>query len=432
MNGSSVPSLHFSSSDNIDWTSSQSELTRFRENTRPKELLDLPYYVAPTKNAKIIFITSPELVEKILVSDDFKYPKAAIQQRLGRQIFGPSINATLGEQNKRQKECLKYFFNGKQSVNVKNVARVATLDAIKRWQQQGEIDLYREFGELALQITWATIFGNNQYISREPIVVDTIDRLHSLNKSDYKGSAQVLSLLIEHFIAEKRWRILDQDNPFNGVVEEGQSDKMHSLSVRETRANALLMAASAHITTGVTLSWCFRLLAQYPQYQDEIYQSILVNESGTYTKALVRSCLNETMRLFPPVPEVLRDAKVELEFSGLNIPKGSLITLPFYFMHRHNKLWEKPNEFHPERFRRSSSNSCPKKQGFYPFSAGHYGCSGMTVAWSEMFTILVTCIKHLQFDMTYVSEPEMSIDLGTLLYPKSPFRCGIRERNSNR
>ncbi|MDG6099380.1 cytochrome P450 [Alteromonas sp. ZYF713] len=431
MIGSVVPSLNFSSSDDIDWTSSPSELTRFRENTRPKELLDLPYYVAPTESAKIVFITSPELVEKILVSDDAKYPKAAIQQRLGRQIFGPSINATLGEQNKRQKECLKYFFTGKQAEKVKTVARVATIDAIKRWQQQGEIDLYREFGELALQITWATLFGNNQYISRETIVVETIDRLHSLNKSDYKGSAQVLSSLIDHFIVEERWRILERDNPFRGVVEKGQTDIMHFLNARETRANALLMAASAHITTGVTLSWCFRLLAQYPQYQNEIYQSILANESGACTKELVRSCLNETMRLFPPVPEVLRDAKVGLELPDLKMPKGSLVMLPFYFMHRHNTLWENPNEFHPERFRRNALKSGPRKQGFYPFSAGNYGCSGMTVAWSEMYTILVTCIKYLQFDICEVSQPEMSIDLGTLLYPKSPLKCDVRARSRN-
>lgn len=59
--------------------------------------------------------------------------------------------------------------------------------------------------------------------------------------------------------------------------------------------------------------------------------------------------INESMRLYPIANRLERVSKTSVEIEGVTIPKGTVITVPVYALHRDPDLWPNPEEFKPER-----------------------------------------------------------------------------------
>ncbi len=416
-----IPSLDFLSMEDIDWSLPSSELIRFRENTRPVELLEQPLFLTQSAYKKLVLIADPAAAHEILVKRTAAFPKSPVQQKLGKQAFGPGLSGTLGQRNERQRTVLKALVSAKQAEHVKEVSRVATSDAISRWIEMGTIDLYREMSELALQITWATLFGDNQYRGRDIVVADTIDALHKEDKSDFVRSAKVVSQLTQYFLDSGRWKILPLDNPLRAIASERGWESAPGLSAEEVKANALVFAASGHVTTGITLAWCGWLLGLHPDLQESI-RSQSENDDGE--RRAVRNLIYESLRLFPPGTEVMRHSRESITVAGTEIAAGSMLFVSLYFLHRHKLLWDKPHCFNPHRFSPEQMKNIPKG-AFMPFSGGDYGCSGMSVAWAEMMAVLTQCLADITLEVDPVDALNMKLEAGTCLYPGSALKCRI-------
>lgn len=116
-------------------------------------------------------------------------------------------------------------------------------------------------------------------------------------------------------------------------------------------------------------------------------------------------CLDESMRLSPPVPttlprEVLPGGAM---ISGRFFPEGTDIGTPAFTLNTNERYFPKPLEYIPERWDPEISGAeavAKAASAFAPFSLGPRACVGRSLAYMEMLTTLARVV--FLFDMKYI------------------------------
>jgi cytochrome P450 len=135
-------------------------------------------------------------------------------------------------------------------------------------------------------------------------------------------------------------------------------------------------------------------LAQHPEVEATLraeVQRVLGERAPTfadlgelrYTDLVVK----ETMRLFPPAPEIGRLATEEVVLGDLTIPAGSIVVIPIHVVHRDPRWFDEPDAFRPERF---ADTSAWPKFAYLPFGGGPRVCIGNAFAQMEATLLLAT------------------------------------------
>lgn len=85
----------------------------------------------------------------------------------------------------------------------------------------------------------------------------------------------------------------------------------------------------------------------------------------------------ETLRLYAPVPQLIRQADKDYQISGteLVIPAGSLTIIPIYAIHHDADIYPEPNEFNPDRMSEEEKFN-RHSMAFIPFGTGPRNCIG--------------------------------------------------------
>ena len=63
-----------------------------------------------------------------------------------------------------------------------------------------------------------------------------------------------------------------------------------------------------------------------------------------------RAVINETLRLYPPAFTMVREAIGPDRAGAIEIPRGSILMIAPWVLHRHRRLWRDPDAFDPSRF----------------------------------------------------------------------------------
>ena len=110
----------------------------------------------------------------------------------------------------------------------------------------------------------------------------------------------------------------------------------------------------------------------------------------------LRLVLLEALRLYPPVPSMIREAVADDMVLGVPIPAKTQVWISPWVVHRHRKYWDQPTAFLPERF---AGVTAPwtSMGAFIPFSGGPRICIGAAFAMAEAQIVLATLISRFEF-----------------------------------
>jgi cytochrome P450 len=164
--------------------------------------------------------------------------------------------------------------------------------------------------------------------------------------------------------------------------------------------NAATFYLAGHETTANTTAWTLYLLSEQPELQEQAAaEAAAALASGIDADLpdrlpLLRSILEESLRLYPPVPRFDREAVASDQLGGIEIEAGDLVSIWPWIVHRHKQLWEKPDEFLPSRFIDGSKRH---RFQYLPFGGGPRTCVGGRLAMAEALTILAIWLARWRF-----------------------------------
>ncbi|MEO1103158.1 MAG: cytochrome P450, partial [Pseudomonadota bacterium] len=193
------------------------------------------------------------------------------------------------------------------------------------------------------------------------------------------------------------------------------------LSREAIRNEAIVIFMAGHETTANTLAWAIYLVSQCARVRAKLHAELERVLSGRvpdladlpnmpYTRAVVE----ETLRLYPPVPLLGRTAVAPGTVNGLEVRKGASLIVAPWLIHRNAEVWSLPDHFVPERFDKTH-NPLTDKHAFIPFASGPRVCPGLTLAMTEAMICLATLLQT--FDMRVEEGHEVAVECRLTLRP---------------
>lgn len=198
------------------------------------------------------------------------------------------------------------------------------------------------------------------------------------------------------------------------------------------RDQLMTMLIAGHDTSTALLAWVFYLLGQHPDALQKAQAEVDLLLGGqtptaenTANLRWVDQCLDETLRLYPPIHLGSRTAAQDLEFQGVQIPKGARVLYSIYLTHRHPQHWDAPDDFKPERF----NPGIKYDQYLYiPFGKGRRNCIGAVFAQVESRIVLARILQRVTFDAT--DAPKARLHMGATLEPRPGVFLTVKKRVS--
>src|SRR5882762_8549053 len=193
-------------------------------------------------------------------------------------------------------------------------------------------------------------------------------------------------------------------------------------------------AAGGVSPTVRALTWIWYLLALNPPVEERLHAEIdAVLRGGPLVPSQLaqlnytRQVLDETMRLYPPIPAILREARAADTLCGHPVPPRSVIAILPWVVHRHRRLWSEPEHFDPDRFTPENAAARPRF-AYVPFAGGPRICVGASFAMTQMLIVVAMLARRFRFRLV----PEHPIrPVGRIsLHPFGGLRVRVERRET--
>ena len=111
--------------------------------------------------------------------------------------------------------------------------------------------------------------------------------------------------------------------------------------------------------------------------------------------------INESMRLYPQPPVLIRRALEEVTLDGYKIEPGTDFFISVWNLHRNPRLWENPDKFDPDRFPLDERmpNEVTQNYAYLPFGGGQRKCVGDQFALFESIVTLAMVCRRFDFEL---------------------------------
>jgi cytochrome P450 len=366
----------------------------------------------------IFICNSPATVQEAFLEHAATYERKSPQMRHAlRPLLGDGLFISDGSLWKERRRVVAPVTHVSRLAELCPPITEAAAERAAAWAGRNPdepIDMLAEMGHLTAEIICRTIFGRQLGGQSAASVVGAF--------AEYQravGQTDLLSLLgLPDWMP--RWqpprarrasrRIASVlDGLIEGVLSAGNGEASLIRSMAEGvnpatgqrmdraafRNEAAVLFMAGHETTANTLAWAWYLLSQSPAAAARVGQeaAALGRPAGFADLprlAFTRAVVEETLRLYPPVPLLAREAVTDGELHGRHVPKGSLVIAVPWLLHRHRKLWQDPDAFRPERFLPGGEAATKPRYVWIPFAIGPRVCTGAAFGLTEAVLCLAT------------------------------------------
>lgn len=407
-----------------------------------EDAFKVDFIAAPMLMRRAFLCNSPDSVQFALSLKNASFERKAPQMRYALEpLLGDGLFISDGETWRKRRRIVAPIVHVSQLAKFAPVMVEAAGEVRDRWARSegGTVDVLVESATLTAEIICRTIFGRklgHDYarqivdgFSEYQRLIGQIDLISLLGLPDWfprwygpaihKAVARIQQVLDQVIDSYRREKHDDDDSLIRRLLDARDEETGQPLEPAALRNEIAVLFMAGHETTANALTWTWYLLSQTPEVEARLHREIDSVTGGrlptladvpklTYTRAI----FEETMRLYPPVPILPREALRDENFRGVRIPRGSLVFVVPWLLHRHKKLWDQPDHFIPERFLPENAGHI-SKFAYIPFSIGPRICAGMSFALTEAILCLATLAQRFQLRLqdNYVVNPVCRLTL---------------------
>ncbi|RWA68685.1 cytochrome P450 [Mesorhizobium sp.] len=379
----------------------------------------------------LVIANDPGLIRHVLIDNAKYYKMATVRQLILRPILRDGLLTAEGEVWKRSRKAMAPMFTPRHIFGFAEPMLKRTLEFVTRYEAGGTTDVARDMTMLTYDILAETLFSG-EIAGEQGSFAKEVDRLF-----ETMGRVDPLDLLrapewlprftrirgrktmayFRNIVAgtvKMREERLKRDP--GGVPQDFltlllKAEGPDGLTRAEVEDNIITFIGAGHETTARALGWTIYCLAEAPWERDKIEREIdavLASEPDP-TKwldamPLTRAAFEEALRLYPPAPSINREPIEPETWNGLYIPKYAAVLVMPWVVHRHRKLWDRPDAFLPERFHPENRDRIDRFQ-YLPFGAGPRVCIGASFAMQEAIIALAILLSRFRFDVTAETRP---------------------------
>jgi cytochrome P450 len=391
---------------------------------------------------RYVLIHKPDDIRRVLVTHHEQYPKSVNYQVL-KMLLGDGLLTSEGALWKRQRKLATPAFHHARLVSLFESMRSSTNDMLARWERTElgrTFDLHHEMMRLTFRIVGQTLFSTD--LESEAAVMRDALSIALKSANDYMEAI----VRVPRWIPTPRNRKNAEahrtlDDLMHKIIDErrGEPEKHHDLlsmlmmstdesgtermTDQQLRDEVMTLVLAGHETTANALTFAFYLLSKHPEVarrvRSEVQARVGDREIGfddlpklEYTGQVI----DEAMRLYPPAWLYERQATVDDELDGYFIPKGTIIAVCPWTLHRHPDYWDNPEGFDPDRFAPAAVEARPRYV-YLPFGGGPRTCIGMGFAKMEAKIILASVLRRVRLDL--LPGQKLELDPLVTLRPKN-------------
>ncbi|WP_407174775.1 cytochrome P450 [Bradyrhizobium sp. STM 3562] len=374
----------------------------------------------------------PVAIKHVLVDNAANYRKDPIQRRILATGLSDGLLSVEGERWEVQRRTLAPLF-ARRTVTTFTSAMLAAADRLterlRRLEPGDTIDIAAEFTLLTLNVLALTIFSDgiggdfDEFRAAMNAYFACIGRIGVLDLMGVPGAVprpgrKRLRQTMAYFegvigrIIATRQRRLDSpgepaapDDLLTLLLRALDPSTGRPMSLAEVRSNILTFLSAGHETTANTLAWSAFLLSQSPCWYARVRQEADAELSGDPDGLLERlvvtkAVVEEALRLYPPIAALSRAPEQADAIGSLPVKPRSVVVIAPYILHRHRRLWDRPDAFDPTRFL-APAKAKIARFAYLPFGAGPRTCIGSSFALQEATLVLAKLVQA--FDMQLVS-----------------------------
>jgi cytochrome P450 len=191
------------------------------------------------------------------------------------------------------------------------------------------------------------------------------------------------------------------------------TEPVDASAAQRVRDEVATFVLAGYETSSLGLTWALYLLARHPEAERKVRAEIaevLGDRSpgppDTPRLAYTGMVIQETLRLYPPIPSFGRQAVRDDVIAGFTIRANARVRIKPMLTHRHPDFWPDPERFVPERFTAEQAAARPRC-AYIPFGAGPRACIGAQFAMMEMKLALAMILQAMRFRLA----PKRPVDV---------------------
>lgn len=376
-------------------------------------------------------INQPELVDLVLKQRPEDFPKS---DRVGeglKPLLGRSVFVTNGELWKRQRRIIDPAFEGGRVKETYPAMLEAANAAVARMPEGDDVELEELCSHAAADVIFRTLFSIpiehetavevfhafKDHQRSQPILnLAALVRLPQWMPRPHSAKARATAAHIRRLIkklVEERQREIDAgtapDDLATKIMTTADPETGERFQPDEMVDQVAIFFLAGHETSASALAWSLYMLAIYPEWQTkvaaEVGDSALAEFSAVSGLKVSRDVFRETLRLYPPVPMMVREASQPESFRNRKVPKRAQIVISPWHLHRHTRQWDNPDGFDPSRWTTDNGRQC-MRDAFIPFSTGQRVCPGAGFAMIEGPLILAKLIQAFEIKAIADNTPQ--------------------------